>query len=87
MEHRIRITPEAEVDGLEAVSELITRCAMAALEAEQAPEGCFVRSCCGNAPRGARTAPQRGFHAGLLPKQTLWRQFGATGPLTSALLR
>ena len=42
MEHRIRITPEAEVEGLEAVSELITRCAVAALEAEQAPEGCFV---------------------------------------------
>lgn len=42
MEHRIRITPEAEVDGLETVSELITRCAVAALQAEQAPEGCFV---------------------------------------------
>ena len=42
MEYRIRITPEAEVEGLEAVSELITRCAVAALEAEQAPEGCFV---------------------------------------------
>ena len=34
MEYRIRITPEAEVEGLEAVSELITRCAVAALEAE-----------------------------------------------------
>ena len=42
MEHRIRITPEAEVEGLEAVSELITRCAVAALAAEQAPEGGFV---------------------------------------------
>lgn len=42
MEHRIRITPEVEINDLEAVSELITRCALAALEAEGAPEGCFV---------------------------------------------
>ncbi|MDO4287177.1 MAG: rRNA maturation RNase YbeY [Eubacteriales bacterium] len=42
MEHRIRITPEAEVADIEQVSALITRCAQAALEAEQAPEGCFV---------------------------------------------
>lgn len=42
MQHRIRITPEVEVDGLEAVSALITRCAQAALEMEHAPEGCFV---------------------------------------------
>lgn len=42
MEHRIRITPEAEVAELDSVCELITRCARAALEAEGAPEGCFV---------------------------------------------
>lgn len=42
MEHRIRITPEAEVAELDSVCELITRCACAALEAEGAPEGCFV---------------------------------------------
>ena len=42
MEHRIRITPEVEVDGLEAVSALIERCAKAAFEMEHAPEGCFV---------------------------------------------
>ncbi|MDO5783458.1 MAG: rRNA maturation RNase YbeY [Eubacteriales bacterium] len=42
MEHRIRITPEAEVAELDSVCELITRCAQAALEAEGAPEGCFV---------------------------------------------
>ena len=30
--HRIRITPEAEIDQLEQVSELITRCAQMALE-------------------------------------------------------
>ncbi len=42
MEHRIRITPEVELDRQEAVSALIERCARAALHAEGAPEGCFV---------------------------------------------
>ena len=42
MEHRIRITPEADVAELDSVSALITRCAVAALEAEGAPEHCFV---------------------------------------------
>ncbi|HIV68601.1 MAG TPA: rRNA maturation RNase YbeY [Candidatus Butyricicoccus stercorigallinarum] len=42
MNHRIRITPEVEIGGLEEVSALIARCAQAALEAEGAPEGCFV---------------------------------------------
>lgn len=42
MEHRIRITPEAEVPELDSVADLITRCAKAALEAEHAPENCFV---------------------------------------------
>ena len=40
--HRIRITPEAEIDQLEQVSELITRCAQTALEMENAPEHSFV---------------------------------------------
>ena len=40
--HRIRITPEAEIDQLEQVSELITRCAQKALEMENAPEHSFV---------------------------------------------
>lgn len=42
MEHRIRITPEVELQQQEEVFELITRCAVAALEQEHAPEGCFV---------------------------------------------
>ena len=42
MNYRIRITSEVELDNPEAVSTLITRCACAALEQEQAPEGSFV---------------------------------------------
>lgn len=42
MSHRIRITPEVEPAQKEEVFELITRCAVAALEAEHAPENCFV---------------------------------------------
>lgn len=42
MEHRIRITPEVEIEDLEKVNALITRCAIAAFEEEHAPEGCFV---------------------------------------------
>lgn len=42
MEHRIRITPEVELQQQDEVFDLITRCAAAALEQEHAPEGCFV---------------------------------------------
>ncbi len=42
MEHRIRITPEVALDNQEEISALIARCARAALDAERAPEGCFV---------------------------------------------
>lgn len=40
--HRIRITPEAEIEQFERVAELITRCAQKALETEGAPENSFV---------------------------------------------
>ena len=42
MKYRIRITPEVELDNLPEVSDLITQCACAALEQEQAPEDSFV---------------------------------------------
>ena len=42
MNYRIRITSEVELGNPEAVSTLITRCACAALEQENAPEGSFV---------------------------------------------
>lgn len=42
MKYRIRITPETELKELEAVTELVTRCACAALEQENAPDNSFV---------------------------------------------
>lgn len=42
MSFRIRITPETEVPDIEKVSELIEKCACAALEQEGAPENSFV---------------------------------------------
>ena len=47
--------------------------------------GGFVRGRCENGPCGAKTAPQWGLRAELLPELPLWRQFDATTRVTYAL--
>ena len=45
----------------------------------------LVRSSCGNALCGAKTAPQQRFRMHLLPERTLWRQNGATAKVSAAV--
>ena len=45
----------------------------------------FVRTCCGNEPSGAKTAPQRELRTHLLRKRAFGRQNGATARATYAL--